>query len=85
MTKTRRQPNHQTFARVHQNLAEYGSFKATIDDTPVNSEMDLVARISITADTIHETPGISEHVHQSMSRRCCACIHQNCDNFGHLL
>ncbi|GFW69938.1 hypothetical protein TNCV_1403911 [Trichonephila clavipes] len=40
---TRRQPNHQTFSRVHQNLVEHGSFRATIDDTPVNSEMDLVA------------------------------------------
>ncbi|GFU83525.1 hypothetical protein TNCV_4217851 [Trichonephila clavipes] len=40
---TRRQPNHQTLARVHQNLAEHGSFRATIDDTPINSEMDLVA------------------------------------------
>ncbi|GFW42492.1 hypothetical protein TNCV_4256871 [Trichonephila clavipes] len=32
-----------TFARVHQNLAEHGSFRATIDDTPVKSKMDLVA------------------------------------------
>ncbi|GFU31608.1 hypothetical protein TNCV_1235021 [Trichonephila clavipes] len=27
---TWRQPNHQTFARVHQNLVERGSFRATI-------------------------------------------------------
>ncbi|GFX08369.1 hypothetical protein TNCV_3268581 [Trichonephila clavipes] len=39
----RRQPNHQTFARVHQNLVEYGSFRAMIDDAPVKSEVDLVA------------------------------------------
>ncbi|GFX18375.1 transposable element Tc3 transposase [Trichonephila clavipes] len=38
---TRRQPNHQMFTRVHQNLEEHGSFRAEIDDTPVNSEMDL--------------------------------------------
>ncbi|GFW01121.1 hypothetical protein TNCV_1763591 [Trichonephila clavipes] len=37
---TRRQPNHQTFAREHQNLAEQGSFRDTIDDTTVKSEMD---------------------------------------------
>ncbi|GFX95674.1 uncharacterized protein TNCV_4886001 [Trichonephila clavipes] len=30
---TRRQPNHQTFARVHQNLVERGSFRATIEGT----------------------------------------------------
>ncbi|GFU34322.1 hypothetical protein TNCV_1991181 [Trichonephila clavipes] len=52
----RRQPNHQTFARVHQNLAEHGSFRATIDDTLINSEIDLVARISNTCVTIRETP-----------------------------
>ncbi|GFT06454.1 hypothetical protein TNCV_3355911 [Trichonephila clavipes] len=56
---TRKQPNDQTFARVHQNLAEHGSFGATIDDTLVNSEMDLVARISIAAATIRESPVFS--------------------------
>ncbi|GFU72969.1 hypothetical protein TNCV_4637031 [Trichonephila clavipes] len=40
---TRWQPNHQTFTLVHQNQMEYASFRATINDTPVNSEMDLVA------------------------------------------
>ncbi|GFY35770.1 hypothetical protein TNCV_4841471 [Trichonephila clavipes] len=30
---TRRQPNHLTFARVHQNLAEHGSFRVTIEGT----------------------------------------------------
>ncbi|GFW28291.1 hypothetical protein TNCV_4639581 [Trichonephila clavipes] len=39
---TKWQPNHQTFARVHQNLVEQGFFKIAIDETPVNSEMDLV-------------------------------------------
>ncbi|GFV65294.1 RNase H domain-containing protein [Trichonephila clavipes] len=46
------QPNHQAFARVHQNLVEHISFKITIDATPVNSEMDLVARISLAPATI---------------------------------
>ncbi|GFW09095.1 hypothetical protein TNCV_3081871 [Trichonephila clavipes] len=40
---TRWQLNHRTVAWVHQNLAEHGSFRVTIDDIPVNSEMDLVA------------------------------------------
>ncbi|GFW75643.1 HSP70 family member 2 [Trichonephila clavipes] len=52
---TRQQQNHQTLA-LHQNLVEHGYFRAKIDDMPVNSEMDLVARISIAADTIYETP-----------------------------
>lgn len=30
---TRRQPNHQTFARVYQILAEHGILKASIEDT----------------------------------------------------
>ncbi|GFX16887.1 hypothetical protein TNCV_2518651 [Trichonephila clavipes] len=65
---TRWQPNHQTLARVHQNLVEHGSFRATIDNTPVNSEMDLVARISNTAATIDEMPGIFELVRQTLPR-----------------
>ncbi|GFX28992.1 hypothetical protein TNCV_3030351 [Trichonephila clavipes] len=51
---TRREPNHQTFARVYQNLAEHGSFRATIDNTTVNSDIDLVARISNADITTHE-------------------------------
>ncbi|GFW89124.1 hypothetical protein TNCV_2685581 [Trichonephila clavipes] len=62
---TRRQPNHQTFTRVHQDLAELGSFGATIDDPPVNSEMDLVASISIAAATIYGTP---DHVFGSLQK-----------------
>ncbi|GFW74779.1 hypothetical protein TNCV_963541 [Trichonephila clavipes] len=52
---TRRLPNHQKFVTVHYNLAEQGSFRATIDDTPVNSETHLVKRIYLVAVTIHET------------------------------
>ncbi|GFX82473.1 hypothetical protein TNCV_2166211 [Trichonephila clavipes] len=40
---TRWQLNHQVFARMHQNLVEHGSFRATIDDMPVKSEMDLLS------------------------------------------
>ncbi|GFX17944.1 hypothetical protein TNCV_2293921 [Trichonephila clavipes] len=39
----RRHPNDQTFARVHQVLVEHGCFRATIDNTPVKSEIYLVA------------------------------------------
>ncbi|GFU92798.1 hypothetical protein TNCV_785921 [Trichonephila clavipes] len=57
---TWRQSNHQTFAQ--------GVMKRRVYGTPVNSEIDLVARISIVTATIHETPGIFEHVSQPMSR-----------------
>ncbi|GFV61718.1 hypothetical protein TNCV_188761 [Trichonephila clavipes] len=68
--QTRGQPNNQTLAGLHQNQVEHGSFRAPTDDTHVNSKMDLVARISIAAATIRETPGIFEHGRQSMPRRC---------------
>ncbi|GFV14508.1 hypothetical protein TNCV_166351 [Trichonephila clavipes] len=42
-----------TILDMAQNLAEHGSYRATTHDVPVNSEMDLVARISTTAATIH--------------------------------
>ncbi|GFU61736.1 hypothetical protein TNCV_4612141 [Trichonephila clavipes] len=48
------QPNHQAFVPVHHNLAKHGFFKATIDDTPISSEMDMVVRISIPDATIRE-------------------------------
>ncbi|GFW29224.1 hypothetical protein TNCV_4132981 [Trichonephila clavipes] len=71
---TRGQPNHQTFTRVHQNLAEHGSFGATIDDTPVNSEMDLVARISIASATIRESPMFS-HIYANPCRIGTVCAY----------
>lgn len=63
----------------------WGAMKSLVYDTPVNSAVDLVARISIAAATIRETPGIFEHVRSSMSRRCRACIHANGRNFEHFL
>ncbi|GFX88257.1 hypothetical protein TNCV_1066731 [Trichonephila clavipes] len=62
-----------------------GAMKGLVYDTPVVSEMDLVARISIAAARIREIPGVFEDVRQSMSRRCRACIHANGRNFEHFL
>ena len=53
--------------------------------TTVNSEMDLVAQISISVATIPETASIFECVRQSMSLRCRACLHANSCNFEYLL
>ncbi|GFU96537.1 uncharacterized protein TNCV_1682091 [Trichonephila clavipes] len=50
----KRQPNHQTFTPVHQNLKKHGSFRTSIDDTPINSKMDLVMRISNAVAAIRE-------------------------------
>lgn len=63
----------------------WGTMKSQVYDTPVTSDMDLVARISITAARILEMPGIFENVRQSMSSRCRACIQENGRNFEHIL
>ncbi|GFX08071.1 transposable element Tcb1 transposase [Trichonephila clavipes] len=63
----------------------WGAMKGLVYDTPVVSEMDLVARISIAAARIREMLGVFEDVRQSMSRRCRACIHANGRNFEHFL
>ncbi|GFW81346.1 hypothetical protein TNCV_376941 [Trichonephila clavipes] len=57
--QTRRQSNHKTFARLNLNLAELGPFRATIDDTPINSKVDLMAGTTNTAATIRETSNMS--------------------------
>ena len=62
-----------------------GSMKSIVYNTAVNSEIDQVARISLGAAAIHETPGIFKQVCQSMSHRYCACIHDNGRNLEHLL
>ncbi|GFY32446.1 uncharacterized protein TNCV_3559541 [Trichonephila clavipes] len=56
---TRRQPNHQTFAWVHQNLVERGSFRATIEGTGRRR----IARTPIFEEgvlhAVDQTPGTS--------------------------
>ncbi|GFV99826.1 hypothetical protein TNCV_5081861 [Trichonephila clavipes] len=55
-------------------------------DASVNSGMDVVARISIAAAMIHETPGIFERLCQSMSLRCRKYKNANGQNIAeHLL
>ncbi|GFV26044.1 transposable element Tcb1 transposase, partial [Trichonephila clavipes] len=63
----------------------WGTMKSLVYDTPVNSEMDLEARISIAATTIRETAGIFDLVRQSMLHRCLACINAKSHNFEHHL
>ena len=46
-------------------------------ETVVETEEDLVARITVAAGTIVDMPGIFERTRQSMVRRCTACIQTN--------
>ncbi|GFW82835.1 uncharacterized protein TNCV_3494051 [Trichonephila clavipes] len=60
---TRRQPNHQTFTQGRQNLVEHGTFRATIDDTPVNFEMDLLS------SDLFSVCGLAIHQNDHQARR----------------
>ncbi|GFV38866.1 uncharacterized protein TNCV_2814821 [Trichonephila clavipes] len=73
---TRRQPNHQTFARVHQNLVERGSFRATIKGTGRRR----IARTPIfEEDVLHavdQTPGTSVRALAASTGRSPTTIHR---------
>ncbi|GBN38300.1 hypothetical protein AVEN_243123-1 [Araneus ventricosus] len=45
----------------------WGHHKALICESPIY--LDLIARLSIAAATIRETPGVFERVHQPLARR----------------
>ncbi|GBN55037.1 hypothetical protein AVEN_138553-1 [Araneus ventricosus] len=62
----------------------WGHLKNLVSTTPVDSDEDLVARISVTAAPVacvREIPGIFECVRQSLHRRCRACITVGGRNF----
>lgn len=63
----------------------WGAIKCVVYRDPVESEMDLVARLVCAAATIKETPGVFDRVRQSMLRRCQACLASDGANFEHLL
>ncbi|GFX98880.1 DUF4817 domain-containing protein [Trichonephila clavipes] len=73
---TRRQPNHQTFARVHQNLVERGSFRATIEGTGRRR----IARTPIFEEgvlhAVDQTPGTSVRAHAASTGRSPTTIHR---------
>nr|XP_042901341.1 uncharacterized protein LOC122269952 [Parasteatoda tepidariorum] len=62
----------------------WGHLKHLVYETPVDSDEDLVARISAAAG-VREIPGIFERVRQSLHRRCQACIASGGHKFAHLL
>ncbi|KAF8784336.1 hypothetical protein HNY73_010026 [Argiope bruennichi] len=53
--------------------------------TPVDSEMDLVARIETTAGISRDMPDIFENVRWSIQRRSESCVRVSSSNFKHLL
>lgn len=55
----------------------WGHMKQLVYETVVETEEDLVARITVAADAIADMPGIFERTRQSMVRRCTACIQAN--------
>ncbi|GBL99529.1 hypothetical protein AVEN_68805-1 [Araneus ventricosus] len=63
----------------------WGHLKSLVHATPVDSDDDPVARISVDAARVREIPAIFERVRQSLHRRCQACITVGGRNFEQLL
>lgn len=63
----------------------WGYLKSIVYETPLDSDEDLVARLSEAAARVREIPGIFERVRQSFHRRCQACISVGGRNFEQLL
>ncbi|GBM80445.1 hypothetical protein AVEN_83032-1 [Araneus ventricosus] len=59
--------------------------KSLVYATLVDSDEDLVARISVAAARVREIPGVFESVRQLLHRRCQACITVGGRNFECLL
>ncbi len=63
----------------------WGHLKNLAYETPLDLDEELVSRISEAAARVREIPGIFERVHQSLHRRCQACIATGGCNFEQLL
>ncbi|GBM78692.1 hypothetical protein AVEN_244363-1 [Araneus ventricosus] len=63
----------------------WGHLKSHVYATPVDSDDDLVARMSVAAARVREISGIFESVRQSLHRGCQACITVGGRNFEQLL
>ncbi|GFX45712.1 uncharacterized protein TNCV_1422961 [Trichonephila clavipes] len=62
----------------------WGNLKNLVYATSIDSDEDLVDRISEGAARMREIPDIFERVHQSLHRRCQACIATRGRNFEQL-
>ena len=63
----------------------WGHLKSLVYSTPINSEDDLLERIVSSCERIRNTPGIFQHVRDSMKKRVVACIDVSGGHFEHLL
>lgn len=61
------------------------TLKAVLYATPVESEMDKVAKVVCAAAAIRENPRVIVRIHRSKVRRCNVCFACNGVNFEHLL
>ncbi|GBM71854.1 hypothetical protein AVEN_229352-1 [Araneus ventricosus] len=52
----------------------WGYLKSLVYESPIDSDEDLVARISVAAGAVREIPGMFEKVRRSLGRRCNVCI-----------
>ena len=69
--------HHVTWSHVSGFFPPGEHMKHLVYETVVETEEDLVARITVAAGTIADMPGNFERTQQSMVRRCTACIQAN--------
>ncbi|PSN32148.1 hypothetical protein C0J52_23854, partial [Blattella germanica] len=63
----------------------WGYLKSLVFETPVETDMELIARVVAACDVIRNTPGIFVRVRQNLVRRCQACIEVGGRPFEQLL
>ena len=69
---------------ICQNFCFWRALNVMVYKKPIHSDTDLVARISVGAANIYETPGIFKQVRQPMLRRCEASVSSDENNLEHL-
>lgn len=66
-------------------FAVWGHLKSLVYETPVQNEMDLIARIVAAADNLRTMPGVFQRMRISGRRRCGICIDHGGRNFEQFL
>lgn len=63
----------------------WGYLKSLVYETPVDTDMELIARIVAACNVIRNMPGVFQQVRQNLIRRCQACNEIGGRHFEHLL
>lgn len=63
----------------------WGHIKSMVYESPITSEEDLVARLSVAAGSVRDMPDVLTNVRHSMRRRCESCIAVGGRSFEQLL